>query len=193
MAADRIAVSDALRDHLKDLAGLRPLADAAVVFFNRQFDADASSITLMRGGWFRTLVTVDDVRPDEVRHPDGQTYPVETYPTVARVLAGGGGYVSSIGNDGGIPESQRFLEDFQKVTCIGVPIVYAGESVGEVFVSRGPGRAHYTGRELATALDLARQLGLRIGPGMRAQDEVNVGWWPVDQRDGPSAEAAPSA
>jgi GAF domain-containing protein len=174
----RLAAANKLRAQLRDLAGLTPVADAAAAFFYEFFDADASAITLMRGGWFRTLVTVGDAIPGQIRHPDGQTYPVDTYPTVAQRLEGGSGYVSSIGNDGGIPESQIFLVDYKKATCVGAPITYGGETVGEVFVSRAAGRPHYTGHELALALDLARQLGLRIGPGIKAQDQVNAGWWP---------------
>jgi GAF domain-containing protein len=177
-AVTRLAAANRLRERLRDLAGLVPVADAAAEFFYEFFDADASAITLMRGGWFRTLVTVGEAIPGQIRHPDGQTYPVDTYPTVARRLEGGSGYVSSLGNDGGIPESRVFLVDYKKATCLGAPISYAGETVGEVFVSRASGRPHYTGHELALALDLARQLGLRIGPGIKAQDQVNAGWWP---------------
>lgn len=180
VAVTRLAAAGELRDRLRAVAGLGPLAAAAASFFYELFEADAAAITLMRGGWFRTLVTVGEAAPGQVRHPDGQTYPVDTYPTVARVLDGGGGYVCSLGNDGGIPESQIFLADYRKTTCLGAPITYAGQTVGEVFVSRVHGRPHYTGHDLATALDLARQVGLRVGPGIRAQDEVNHGWWPAD-------------
>lgn len=183
-AVSRLAAANQLRDRLKDRAGLLPIADAAASFFYEFFEADASAITLMRGGWFRTLVTVGDAVPGQVRHPDGQTYPTSVYPTVAEVLEAGDGYLCSIGKDGGIPESQVFLVDYKKATCIGAPISYGGAVVGEVFVSRVAGRPHYTDHHLALALDLARQLGLRIGPGVTAQDQVNEGWWPSAHEPG---------
>jgi GAF domain-containing protein len=165
---------------MKDKAGLSPLATAAAGFLYDFFDADASAVSLLKGQWFRTLVTVGVATPGQIRHPDGDTYSAETYPNVARLLRSGSGYVSSIGNDGGVPESQDFLRSYRKATCLGAPIPYSGDIVGEVFVSRVSGRAHYTGRELAAMLDLARQIGYRMGPAVKAMDANDPAWWPMD-------------
>lgn len=183
-AVSRLAAGNTMRERLKNLAGLGPVSDAAARFFYEFFDADASAISLLRYNQYRTLVTVGDPVPGQTRHPDGETYDADIYPTVTRKLKGGSGYVASIGNDGGIPESQAFLAEYQKGTCIGAPIVYRGDVVGEVFVSRARGRPHYTGRELASALDLARQLGFRIGPAVKAQLSLDPEWWVDPQSAG---------
>jgi len=177
-AVSRLAAGNNMRERLKNLAGLGPVSDAAAEFFYEFFDADASAISLLRHHQFRTLVTVGDAVPGQMRHPDGETYDAELYPTVTRNLMGGSGYVASIGNDGGIPESQQFLVEYKKGSCIGAPIIYGGGVMGEVFVSRQRGRPHYNGRDLASALDLSRQLGFRIGPAVKAQLTMEPDWWP---------------
>lgn len=177
-AVSRLAAGNGLRERLKNRAGLAPIAQGAASFIHEYFDADAAAITILKGDWFRTLVTVGPTTPGQLRYDDGATYSVDEYPTVTRLLRAGSGYVSSIGNDGGVPESQRFLADFRKSTCMGAPIGYGGETVGEVFVSREKGRAHYTGHDLAALLDLARQIGYRFGPAIKAQDALDTSWWP---------------
>ena len=63
-------------------------------------------------------------------------------------------------------------------TCVAAPISYQGDVVGEVFVSRVRGRPYYTGHDLAALLDLARQIGYRIGPAVKAQNQLDPTWWP---------------
>jgi hypothetical protein len=52
--------------------------------------------------------------------------------------------------------------------------------VGEVFAARVKGRSHYTGHDLAAILDLARQIGYRMGPAVKAMDANEPSWWPWD-------------
>jgi GAF domain-containing protein len=198
-AVSRLAAGNALRESLKNTAGLTAISTAAAGFIRSFFDADAAAITLMHGQWFRTLVTVGVQSPDEVRLPDGDTYPTKDYPNVARMLRSGSGYVSSVGSDGGIPESQKFLAQYKKSTCVAAPISYQGDVVGEVFASRVRGRPDYTGHDLAALLDLARQIGYRIGPAVKAQMQLDPTWWPDDEPaaepdapvSGPAAELPP--
>ena len=176
----RLAAANRMRESLKDSAGLIAIAEASAGFFAETFAADASAITLIRGGEFRTLVTVGDESPGQVRHVDWEPYPTSTYPQIADVLRAGRGYVCSIGNPGGIAESQAMLKSYQKGSCIGAPIIYHQEVLGEVFVSRRVGVHSFNGKDLAVALDLARQLGFRIGPAVVAHDANNPDWWPVE-------------
>ncbi len=96
-AVSRLAAGNALREGLKNTAGLNGISTAAAAFIRDFFEADAAAITLMKGEWFRTLVTVGVQSPDEIRIPDGDTYPVKTFPTVTRLLRSGSGYVASVG------------------------------------------------------------------------------------------------
>ena len=114
-AVSRLAAGNALRAGLKDTAGLNGISTAAAGFIRDFFEADAAAITLMSGEWFRPLVTVGLQAPDEVRRPDGATYPVSDYPNVARLLRSGSGYLASVGNDGGVLESQKLLGEVQDV------------------------------------------------------------------------------
>jgi GAF domain-containing protein len=186
-AVSKLAAGNALRDRMKNTAGLEAISAAAAGFIYDFFDADAAAISLLKGEWYRTLVTVGEVARGQVRHEDGDTYPAAAYPTVTRLLRSGSGYVASIGSDGGVPESQAFLREYQKSTCIGAPISYRGDVVGEVFASRVSGRPHYTGHELVSMLDLARQIGYRVGPAVKAQDDLDSSWWPAE--DAPAEDA----
>ncbi|MCZ3386493.1 MAG: GAF domain-containing protein [Actinomycetia bacterium] len=184
-AVSRLAAGNALRERLKDSAGLVPIADAAAHFIYDYFEADASALTLIRGEWYRALVTVGEPAPGQIRHPDGETYSVDEYPTIIGLLRSGSGYVASVGNHGGVPESQKFLTEIRKTSCLGAPIAYGGDVVGEMFASRAKGRPYFTGHDLAALLDLARQIGYRIGPAVRAMDARDPAWWP----EGTSADA----
>jgi GAF domain-containing protein len=175
----RLAAANRMRESLKDRAGLERIAEAAAKFFADTFTADAAAITLLRGSQFRTLVTYGEPTPGQFRHTDWEPYPTSTYPQITEVLRAGRGYVSSVGNPGGIPESQQMLNRFRKGSCIGAPIVYHQEVLGEVYLSRRVGVHSFNGKDLAVALDLARQLGFRIGPAVVAQDANNPDWWPV--------------
>jgi GAF domain-containing protein len=192
-AVSRLAAGNGLRERLKNRAGLGPIAAGAASFLHDFFEADAAAISILKGDWYRTLYTEGPPTPGQQRHSDGATYPVSDYPTVTRLLRSGSGYVSSIGNPGGVPESQRFLTDWRKSTCMGAPIAYGGETVGEAFVSREKGRAHYTGHDLAALLDLARQIGYRIGPAIKAQDALDTSWWPESQDGEAPADGQPPA
>jgi GAF domain-containing protein len=177
-AVSKLAAGNALRERMKNTAGLAAISAAAAGFIYDHFEADASAISVLKGDWYRTIVTVGEEVPGQVRHDDGETYPSSEYPTVTRLLRSGSGYVASIGSDGGVPESQRFLKQYRKSSCIGAPITYRGDVVGEVFASRASGRPHYTGHDLVSLLDLARQIGYRVGPAIKAQDTIDPSWWP---------------
>jgi len=182
-AVSRLAAGNGLREAMKNKAGLEPIARGAAGFVRTHFEADAVAISLLKGDWYRTLVTVGDTAPGQLRHADGASYAVGAYPTVTATLRDGRGYLASIGNDGGIPESQRFLQQFKKSTCIGAPIGYQGETVGELWLARVMGRPHYTGHDLAAVLDIARQIGYRLGPAVKAQDALDATWWPGPLRE----------
>lgn len=175
----RLAAANRMREALRDRAGLLPVSEAAAQFFAEAFDADVAAVTLLRGDEYRKLTTVGEESPGQVRHALWEPYPTSVYPQITQVFKAGRGFVASIGNDGGIPETQGLLSKLKKGSCIGAPIIHHSDVVGEVFVSRVPGRHGFTGKDLALALDLARQLGFRIGPAIVAYDANNPGWWPA--------------
>ena len=174
----RLAAANRMRESLKDRAGLLRIAEAAAFYFVDTFTADASAITLVRGSEYRTLITVGDPAPGVVRHDDGTVYPTSTYPQITEVLRAGRGYVASIGNDGGVPETQAMLRSIRRSSCIGAPIIYRTNVLGEVFLTRRTGVHTFNGNDLAIALDLSRQLGFRVGPAVVAYDQNNPDWWP---------------
>jgi transcriptional regulator with GAF, ATPase, and Fis domain len=182
-AVSRLAAGNGLREAMKNKAGLEPIARAAATFVCQHFGADASAISLLKDDWFQTLVTVGEREPGQLRHHDGATYSASSYPTVTATLLDGRGYLASLGNDGGIPESQRFLKQFRKSSCMGVPIAYQGDTVGELWVSRVTGRPFYTGHDLAALHDIARQIGYRLGPAVKAKNALDPEWWPGALRE----------
>ncbi len=176
----RLAAANRMRERLKDRAGLLPIAEAAAKYFVDIFHAESSAITLIRGSQYRTLVTVDEGGGQaRVRTADWKVYPTSTYPHVTELLRAGRGYVASVGNDGGVPETQEMLLSFRKGSCIGAPITYRSNVLGEVFLSRRTGVQGFTGKDLAVVLDLSRQLGFRVGPAVVAHDANNPDWWPT--------------
>ncbi len=189
-AVSKLAAGNALRERMKNTAGLAAISAAAAGFIYDFFEADASAISVLKGDWYRTLVTVGEEVPGQVRHEDGATYPTSEYPTVTRLLRSGSGYVASLGSDGGVPESQRFLKLYRKSSCVGAPITYRDDVVGEVFVSRVNGRPHYTGNDLVSLVDLARQIGYRVGPAVKAQDALDPTWWPASS---PESDGVPDS
>lgn len=178
-ATARLAAANRMREALMNKAGLIPISEAAAQFFADTFAADASTISLIRGTQYRTLVTVGEPAPGQSRHANREPYPTSTYPEITDALLAGRGYVSSIGNPGGISESQAMLTRFHKGSCIGAPIVYRADILGEVFLSRRVGVHGFNGKDLAVALELSRQLGFRVGPAVTAYDTNHPDWWPV--------------
>jgi GAF domain-containing protein len=175
----RLAAANRMRESLKDRAGLMPITEAAIGFFVRTFTADEGSITLIRGSEFRTVASIGEELQGPMRHTNWEVYPTSTYPEITEVLRSGRGYVASAGNDGGIPETRAMLSSFRQGSCIGAPIIYRQEVLGEVFVSRRVGVHGFNGKDLAVALDLSRQLGFRVGPAVVAYNANNPDWWPV--------------
>lgn len=175
----RLAAANRMREALKDRAGLSPISEAAAAFFFDLFDADVCAITLLRGDEYRKLTTIGEGSPGQVLHDIWQPYPTSTYTELTDILKSGRGFVASLGNDGGVPETQLLLRKLRKGSCVGAPIMHRADVVGEVFVSRRAGRHVFTGRDLALALDLSRQLGFRLGPAVIAYDDAHPEWWPI--------------
>lgn len=176
---ERLAAANRMRSALKDRAGLSPISEAAAKFFVETFEADVAAITLLRGDEYRKLTAIGEEGPREVTHDVWEPYPTSVYSELTQVLKSGRGFVAAVGCDGGVPETQTLLRRLRKGTCVGAPIVHKGEVIGEVFVSRDIGRQNFTGRDLALALDLSRQLGFRIGPAIIAYEDAHPQWWPV--------------
>jgi GAF domain-containing protein len=175
---ERLAAANRMRGALKDSAGLSPISEAAAAFFADLFDADVAAITLLRGDEYRKLTAIGEGAPGEVVHDVWEPYPTSVYSELTKALKSGRGFVAAVGCDGGIPQTQTLLQKLRIGTCVGAPIVHRGNVIGEVFVSRHVGRPNFTGRDLALALDLARQLGFRIGPAIIAYEDAHPQWWP---------------
>src|SRR5262245_40295190 len=70
-AVSRLAAGNGLRERMKNRAGLEPIAIAASGFILEHFEADAAAVSLLKGDWYRTLVTVGEKVPGQRRHTDG--------------------------------------------------------------------------------------------------------------------------
>ncbi|MEO8330333.1 MAG: GAF domain-containing protein [Candidatus Nanopelagicales bacterium] len=157
---------------------LESIAEAAAESFRVTFSADTASVSLIRGGEYRTLVNVGVLFPGDTRFPTDEFYETSYYPTASAALLAGDGYFSSIGVRGTLPESDRLLRELDRGSCMGVPLTYLRETLGEVFVTRPHGDAVFDGDDLSVAMELTRQLGFRVGPALLKRLRTDSTFWP---------------
>jgi GAF domain-containing protein len=107
----------------------------------------------------RTLVNVGVLLPQYERLPEDEVYPLDSFPTVARLLRDRVAYL-----DPGDLASQALGAEQGYVTHCGVPIVVGGRCWGELWVARRTGEAHFTGGDVDCLHLIADRLGDALAP-----------------------------
>ena len=161
------------------ISGLAEIAEAAAESFLETFAADTASVSLIQGDEYRSLVNVGVLFPGDARFPEDEVYEIGYYPQASDALMRGEGYLSSTATRG-IAESDRMLREFDRGTCMGVPLTYLRETIGEVFVTRPHGEPAFTVEDLGVGMELTRQLGFRMGPAFLKRVARDPSWWPLN-------------
>jgi len=175
----RLSAANRIRDALNGTSELTEIAEAAAESFLETFAADTASVSLVQGDEYRSLVNVGVLFPGDVRFPEDEVYEIGYYPKASEALMRGEGYVSSIDTKG-MAEADRMLKEFDRGTCMGVPLTYLRETIGEVFVTRPHGEPAFTAEDLGVGMELTRQLGFRMGPAFQKRVARESSWWPLN-------------
>src|SRR5919198_244608 len=139
----------ALIDVAAAAAGAHRLEEVLELAGERALEAlGASSLAIsrwdMESGVVRTLVNVGDLGPGEERFPLDETYSVNDYPSVVRVIREGASSLAAV-DDPQTDEPQReLLTRLGKESSLSVPMVFRGEPWGELWVTTAPGQPRLT-------------------------------------------------
>jgi len=175
----RLSAANRIRDALHGTTELADIAEAAAESFLETFAADTASVSLIQGDEYRSLVNVGVLFPGDVRFPEDEVYEIGYYKEASEALMRGEGYLASRDTKG-VAESDRMLREFDRGTCMGVPLTYLRETIGEVFVTRPHGEPVFTTDDLGVGREITRQLGFRMGPAFQKRVARDPSWWPLN-------------
>jgi diguanylate cyclase (GGDEF)-like protein len=121
------------------------------------------SIGRWEGGWIVTLVNVGRLGPGEERLPSDERYPLEDYPTTARVLSSGGMMTASVDDPDTDPAQRELLRRLHKESSLTVPIVIEGTTWGELWATSDAGQPRLDERDGLFLRAIADQIAVAIG------------------------------
>jgi diguanylate cyclase (GGDEF)-like protein len=121
------------------------------------------SIGRWEEGWIVTLVNVGRLGPGEERLPSDERYPLDQYPTTARVLSSGGMMVASVDDPHTDPAQRDLLRRLEKVSSVTVPIVIEGSTWGELWATSDNREPRLTERDGLFLRAIADQIAAAIG------------------------------
>jgi diguanylate cyclase (GGDEF)-like protein len=153
----------ALIDVAAAAAGAYRLEEVLELAAERALEAlGGASLAISRwdrdAGVVRTLVNVGELGPGEERFPKDETYSVDDYPSVVRVIREGRSSLAAV-DDPETDEAQReLLKRLGKETSLSVPMVFRGEPWGELWVTTVPGAPRLTSEDETFLRAVADQL-----------------------------------
>jgi diguanylate cyclase (GGDEF)-like protein len=121
------------------------------------------SISRWEAGWIVTLVNVGRLGPGEERFPADERYPLEEYPTTARVLASGGMTLARVDDPATDAPHRELLRRLEKESSLAVPIVNEGKTWGELWAASEKGQPLLTERDGLFLRAIADQIAAAIG------------------------------
>ena len=134
----------ALIDVAAAAAGAHRLEDVLELAAERALEAvGGASLSISR--WnaetriLRTLVNVGDLSPIEERFPANETYSVEDYPSLTRLMGDEEFAVAAIDQPDIDPKLRELLQQLGKEACVSVKMILDGEAWGELEVFTAPG------------------------------------------------------
>jgi diguanylate cyclase (GGDEF)-like protein len=135
----------ALIDVAAVAAGAHRLEDVLELAAERSLEAlGASSLAIsrwdMEAGVVRTLVNVGELAPGEERFPADETYSLEEFPGLARVLREGGTCLAAVDDPATDPAHRELLKRLGKESSLSVPMMLGGRTWGELEVMTAIGR-----------------------------------------------------
>jgi diguanylate cyclase (GGDEF)-like protein len=161
----------ALIDVAAAAAGAHRLQDVLELAAERALAAlDAASLSISRwdieAGLVRTLVNVGDLGPGEERFPENETYSVEDYPSIIKVMGEGRPYFATVDDEGADPAMRALIQRLGKESSLAVPMILDGKPWGELEVMTAPGRPRVKADDVDFLRAIADQL---VGAVHRAE------------------------
>jgi diguanylate cyclase (GGDEF)-like protein len=153
----------ALIDVAAAAASAHRLRDVLELAAERALEAvGGASLSISRwdgeAGILRTLVNVGDLSPEEERFPTDETYSVEDYPTLTRLMGEDEFAIAAVDD----PNVDRALRDLLarlgKEACLSVKMVLDGRAWGELEVFTAPGHPRLSEKDAEFLRAVADQM-----------------------------------
>jgi len=131
----------------------------------RALGADALSICRWEAdaAVLRTLINVGELAPGERRWPGDETYRLAGDDPLRDLLLRGKTYCGSLEDPDIPPVDRALLERIGHFSCAAVPIMLGGSAWGELWMTRGRGRAAFGPDDVRVLRATAAQLATAIG------------------------------
>jgi len=157
----------ALIDVAAAAAGAHRLEDVLELAGERALEAvGAASLSISRWyedeGILRTLVNVGDVSPREERFPTNETYSVEDYPTLTRLMGGAEFSVAAVDDPNTDKPLRDLLGTLGKEACLSVSMILEGRAWGELEVFTAHGQPRLSEHDAGFLRAIADQLAAAI-------------------------------
>ncbi|MCW2996236.1 MAG: diguanylate cyclase protein, partial [Conexibacter sp.] len=141
---------------------------------------EVSSVSISRWhleeGVLQTLINVGELGPGEERLPAYETYEIAMFPLAHAVLRRGEPHVTSLDDDNADEAERELLKELGKVACAAVPIVYEGETWGEIYITNGAGAPALLPSDLAFLQEICAQLAQAIGRAERFSELLDAAY-----------------
>jgi hypothetical protein len=133
-----VGVLARLRASLLRVDTVIEVSDAIGVEALRVFDSTTATIQLLdrQTRRYRTINNIGTLAPGEDPHPEGESYDFDAYPFSTSALLRGRPYQASL-LDANCPQEYRdLLEQAERVSCLGAPVIVDGRAIAELWLAR---------------------------------------------------------
>jgi diguanylate cyclase (GGDEF)-like protein len=153
----------ALIDVAAAAAGAHRLEDVLELAAERALMAvGGASLSISRWnaetGILRTLVNVGDLSPQEERFPADETYSVEDYPSLTRLMGEDEFAVAAVDDPDTDDALRELLVELGKEACLAVKMILDGQAWGELEVFTAPGEPRLSEKDADFLRAVADQL-----------------------------------
>jgi len=153
----------ALIDVAAAAAGADRLEEVLELAGERALEAvGAASLSISRWyedeGILRTIVNVGDVSPLEERFPKDETYSVEDYPTLTRLMGGAEFSAAAVDDPTTSKPLRDLLAKLGKEACLSVSMILEGKAWGELEVFTAHGQPRLSEQDAGFLRAIADQL-----------------------------------
>jgi diguanylate cyclase (GGDEF)-like protein len=134
---------------------------------------EAASVSISRlepgTGQVRTVINVGRLGPNERRWPTAEVYSLQDFNQLRTVVEHRGTWTYSLQDPAIDPQEARLLEELDKESALGAPLVVDGALWGELYATRDHGQTPFDGGETAYFEALAAILSGAISRALHVQ------------------------
>ena len=149
--------------------GVVDVVERAITEGCRVVDADSGSVSVLDrpAGLVRVLVNVGDLSPQEESRPRDETYQMSDFPKLSQVVGELEAWTCSRDDVDPDPHELALLDELDKGSSMGAPVVVDGDLWGELYLTRHIGRAAFDDADLAYVEALAAILASGVSRAVR--------------------------